>query len=98
MAETTPKGALTLLKALSGAAEATEHPTLLDTHLRDPALRMGATAWRGQVEQALALRLGGGKKGQELATIVFSAWQGQLAWQHAGGKGFRLKDLLKRLT
>lgn len=98
MAETTPKGALTLLKALSGAAETTEDPTLLDTHLRDPALRMRATAWRGQVEQALALRLGGGKKGQELATIVFSAWQGQLAWHAAGGKGFRLKDLLKRLT
>ena len=48
-------------------------------------------------ETALALRLGGGPQGREAATILFAAWQGQILWQTAGGKGFRLKDALKRL-
>ena len=98
LAEISPKGTLALLKALAPKPPDRDDPRLLDAHLRDPALRTRAAEWRGQVEQALALRLGGGAKGQELAAIVFSAWQGQLGWQHAGGKGFRLKDLLKRLT
>lgn len=98
VAELSPKGTLALLKALAPKPPDTDDPRLLDAHLRDPALRARAAEWRGQVEQALALRLGGGAKGQELAAIVFSAWQGQLSWQHAGGKGFRLKELLKRLT
>lgn len=98
VAELSPKGALALLKALAPKVPEAEDPRLLDAHLRDPALRARAAEWRGQVEQALALRLGGGAKGQELAAIVFSAWQGQLSWQPVGGKGFRLKDLLKRLT
>jgi hypothetical protein len=89
---------MALLKSLALKLPEAVDPRLLDAHLRDPALRARAAAWRGQMEQALALRLGGGAKGQELASIVFSAWQGQLGWQHAGGKGFRLKDLLKRLT
>jgi AcrR family transcriptional regulator len=97
-AEISPKGAMALLKSLALKLPEAVDPRLLDAHLRDPALRARAAAWRGQMEQALALRLGGGAKGQELASIVFSAWQGQLGWQHAGGKGFRLKDLLKRIT
>jgi AcrR family transcriptional regulator len=98
MTEISPKGALALLKSLAPKSPEVEDPRLLDAHLRDPALRARAAEWRGQVEEALALRLGGGAKGQTLAAIVFSAWQGQLSWQSVGGKGFRLKDLIKRLT
>ena len=98
MAEISPKGALALLKALSPKSPEAEDPTLPDAHLRDAALRERAALWRGQVERALALRLGGGAKGQELAVILFAAWQGQVMWQNAPEKGFRLKDLIKRLT
>ncbi len=97
-AELSPKGALSLLKVLSPKAQEADDPRLLGADLRDPALRARAGIWRDQVERALALRLGGGPKGQELAAIVFSAWQGQLLWQKAGGKGFRLKNLVKRVT
>ena len=56
-----------------------------------------AQGW-ARVENALALRPGGGSKGREAAALLFAAWQGQLLWQPAGGKAFRLKDALKRLT
>ncbi|MDZ7910016.1 MAG: TetR family transcriptional regulator [Gemmobacter sp.] len=92
------KGAQAFLKALGADAPETADLTLLAADFRDPLLRARAEAWRAQVESALALRLGGGAKGRETAALLFAAWQGQLLWQMAGGKGFRLKDALKRLT
>jgi hypothetical protein len=29
--------------------------------------------------------------------MIFAAWQGRCLWDTAGGKGFRLSDLLKAL-
>ncbi len=86
------KGAQQFLKALD-----TLDLALLAADFRHEGLRSRAEAWRAQVETALALRLGGGPQGREAATILFAAWQGQILWQTAGGKGFRLKDALKRL-
>lgn len=81
------------LKALGGdAAEATDL-ALLAMDFRDAALRARAAGWRAQVEAALARRLRDG----DAAAMLFAAWQGQMLWQVAGGKGFRLKDAAKRL-
>ena len=66
--------------------------------LRDATLREAAETWRRQLEATLSLRLGGGTKGPEAAAMLFAAWQGQLLWLHAGGKGFRVKDAARRLT
>ncbi|MFN3724262.1 MAG: hypothetical protein ACK4VZ_14575, partial [Paracoccaceae bacterium] len=67
-------------------------------HLEDPTLRHRAIAWRVRVEQALTVRLGGGAKGREAASLLFAVWQGQMMWQVAGDRGFKLKDAVKRLT
>lgn len=88
---TADKGPQGLLKAL----EATTAPRP-DT--ADADLMRYAARWRATVESALAMRLGGGEKGREAAALLFAAWQGQLAWQPAGGKGFRLKDAARRFT
>ena len=87
------KGALSLLKALGDRADL----AVLAVDLRDRALRNRAAAWRGRIEHALSTHLGGGAKGQQAAAILFAAWQGQALWQAAGGRGFRLKDAIKRL-
>lgn len=92
-----PKGAQAILKALGADAPETSDLTLLAADFRDPVLRARAEAWRARVEGALALRLGGGARGREAAALLFAAWQGQILWQMAGGKGFRLKDAVKRL-
>ena len=52
----------------------------------------------GSDYDALGLQLGGGAKGREAAALLFAAWQGQLLWQGAGGKGFKIKDAIKALT
>ncbi|MDT8854533.1 transcriptional regulator [Paracoccaceae bacterium Fryx2] len=88
------KGALAFLKVLGAQ---TADLALLATEFRDPALRARASAWRAQVEAVLAQRLGGGARGREAAALLFAAWQGQVLWQATGGKGFRLKDVVKRL-
>lgn len=81
-----PKGATGLLKALSaqGAPPVAADPDR-------------AADWRAQIEAALALRLGGGASGREAAALLFSFWQGQLAWEGVGPKTARLKDALRRL-
>lgn len=89
------KGAQMLVKALSDQGG---DLALLVRHLDDPTLRLRAMAWRVRVEQALAVRLGGGAKGREAAALLFAAWQGQMLWQAAGDRGFKLKDAVKRLT
>jgi len=81
------KGAIGLLKALSGLG--------VPPVAADPAR---AAHWRSGIEAALAQRLGGGTRGREAAAILFAVWQGQLAWAEAGGKTARLKDVLRRLT
>ncbi|MDO9639500.1 MAG: transcriptional regulator [Pseudotabrizicola sp.] len=92
------KGAQMLVKALGEASGDAADLPLLVRHLDDPTLRLRAMAWRVRVEQALAVRLGGGAKGREAAALLFAAWQGQLLWQAAGDRGFKLKDAVKRLT
>lgn len=84
------KGAQALLKHLPV-------PTaqLLALSLRDVELTKAAEAWRAAVEAALAKRRGGGAKGREAAALIFAAWQGRTLWEMAGGKSFRLSDLMK---
>ncbi|MGB8814657.1 MAG: transcriptional regulator [Paracoccaceae bacterium] len=92
------KGAQTLMKSLAASCPDAVDITLLAVDFRDAALRQRALNWRNRVESALAVRLGSGVRGQETAAILFAAWQGQMLWQIAGGKGFRLKDAVKRLN
>lgn len=87
-----------LLKALTEPATMMTDPALMAVTLRDASLRAAAETWRTRLESLLALRLGAGNKGQESAAMLFAAWQGQLLWLHAGGKGFRVKEAAKRLT
>ncbi len=91
IAATADKGPQALLKAVE-----TDIPLAPDA--RDEDLRLRAAGWRATVESALSLRLGGGQKGRETASLMFAVWQGQVLWQGAGGKGFRLKDAVKRLA
>lgn len=86
------------LKSLTEAAAAMTDPSLMALTLRDGLLREAAETWRAAVESALAGRLGQGAKAKEAASLLFAAWQGQLCWLHTGGKGFRLKDAVKRIT
>lgn len=98
MADLSIKGAHLLVKALGDGCGGAAGLPLLVRHLEDPALRLRAMAWRARVEQALAVRLGGGAKGREAAAMLFAAWQGQMLWLGAGARGFKLKDAVKRLT
>ncbi|EEW26268.1 DUF3156 family protein [Rhodobacter ferrooxidans] len=91
-AEAGPKGAQALLKVLG--AEAEVDLALLAVDFRDATLRARAEAWRARVEAALAARLGDA----EAAALLFAAWQGQMLWRNVGGKGFRLKDAVKRIS
>jgi AcrR family transcriptional regulator len=84
---------------LKGLSEQEDlHPSLTLFYSRgDPQVRDRATAWRAAVEGVLAQRLGGGAKARDGAALLFAAWQGQMLWQIAGGKAFRLKDAVRRL-
>ena len=93
-----PKGAQTLLKSLADEQAVTVDHALLCMDMRDAVLRQRAKAWRNSVEVTLGLQLGGGAKGREAAAMLFAAWQGQLLWNGAGGKGFKIKDAIKALT
>ncbi|MDP3958888.1 MAG: TetR family transcriptional regulator [Pseudorhodobacter sp.] len=94
----TAKGAQGLLKALATMHPEAVDPAGLAAGFRDAALRARATGWRARIEAALAARLGAGVDGREAAALLFAAWQGQLLWQDAGGKGFRLKDAVRRIS
>lgn len=87
-----PKGAQALLKAIANEPEM----NLLLLSLNDAALTSRASQWRATVETALAKRLGTGAKGRDLAVICFAAWQGRILWSPAGGKSFRLADLIRK--
>lgn len=92
------KGAQALLKSLADGQAASVDLALLCMDQRDAQLRQRAKAWRNAVEVTLGLQLGGGAKGREAAAILFATWQGQLLWNGAGGKGFKIKDAIKALT
>jgi hypothetical protein len=86
------KGAQALLKNIPLPS-----PQVMALSLRKPELCAAAVAWRGQVETALAARRGGGSRGRDAAAMIFAAWQGRCLWETAGGKGFRLSELLKAM-
>lgn len=86
----TVKGAGRLLKSL---AEDLATVGFTPDWIRSPR----AETWRRRVESALAARLGGGAKAAEAAALLFAAWQGQIQWEPAGGRAFRMKDAVKRL-
>ena len=88
------KGPQALLRALTDRGNTLPMTALLAASLRSPRLRIRATNWRGRVEAMLAARL----HDHERAAMLFAAWQGQVLWEGAGDKGFRLKDALKRLS
>ena len=94
----TAKGARGLLKALAAECPGAVEVAALAVGFRDAELRARATGWRARVEAALAARLGEGAEGREAAALLFAAWQGQMLWQGAGGKGFGLKDAVKRIS
>lgn len=89
---TADKGPQSLLKAVEAGL------TAMPPDTRDPDLHLRATGWRATMESALSMRFGGGEKGREAASLLFAAWQGQALWSGAGGRGFRLKDAVRRLT
>lgn len=97
-ADLSAKGAQTLLKSLADGQAAAIDLALLSMDLRDAVLRQRAKSWRHSVEVTLGLQLGGGAKGREAAAMLFAAWQGQLLWLGAGGKGFKVKDAIRALT
>lgn len=93
------KGPQALLKALGEGGPnlpiaALPMAALLTASLRNARLRARAAGWRAKVEAMLTARL----PDHERAAILFAAWQGQVLWEAAGAKGFRLKDALKRLS
>jgi len=94
----TAKGAQGLLKALGAQCPEAVDLAHLAAGFRDAALRARAESWRVRIEAALAARLGAAADGREAAALLFAAWQGQLLWQDAGGKGFRLKDAMRRIS
>jgi AcrR family transcriptional regulator len=89
------KGSAAFLKALTGAGL---FPlAALVAEGRSPELRDRAALWRETIESRLAQAMGNPRSRMEPARIAFAAWQGQLLWEAAGGKGFRLKDALRRI-
>lgn len=86
------KGAQALLKQLPAPSM-----LVLSLSLRHEETRQAAEAWRILVEEAIAIRRGGGVKGRDAAALIFAAWQGRQMWADAGGKSFRLADMLKAL-
>jgi hypothetical protein len=97
-AEFSAKGAANLLKSMTVNQEKHVDLAVLSMDFRDTVLRQRAEAWRQTVEATLGLQLGGGAKARARAAMLFAAWQGQLLWQMAGGKSFKMKDVVKQLT
>lgn len=60
----------------------------------DPEAAAHAADWRADVERVLMAKLGGRP---DAAAMLFSAWQGRMLWEAAGGAGFKLKDAARRL-
>jgi AcrR family transcriptional regulator len=91
------RGEAAFLKAIAQSVAASVHFASLVTAKHSKALDARAVAWRATIETHLARSFGTGRQAETLATIAFATWQGQLLWDAAGGRGFRLKDALRRL-
>jgi hypothetical protein len=91
----TAKGLQDYLKHQSEFADI---PAMLTQSLSDKTTLAAATEWRGIVESTLARHFGGGMRGRHAAGLTFAAWQGRLAWAEAGGKSFRLGELIRGLS
>lgn len=87
-----PKDVQNFLKAQSDYVDI---PALLTLSQRDHITLAAATLWRNTVETNLARHYSGGPKGRNAAALVFAAWQGRLAWSDAGGKTFRLAEVIR---
>jgi len=87
------KGVQLFLKALTHAVQTLPLAALLAASLRHARLRPRAAAWKRAVEDVIADQL----HDRDAALMVFAGWQGQVLWEGVETKGFRLKDLLKRL-
>ena len=87
------KTAQAFLKALTDLVDTLPMAALLAASLRHAPLRARASHWRDRVEAILAAHL----RDRDAAAMAFAAWQGQVIWGKHEEKGFRLKDLLKRL-
>ncbi len=70
------------------------HPSLLAASLARGDLAERAANWRAAVVDAIAARGGA----REEAEMVFAAWSARQVWDSAGGKGFRLGAMLRRLN
>ena len=83
---------------LKHQSEFADIPAMLTLSLSDQTTLAAATAWREIVETTLARHFGGGMRGRHAAGLTFAAWQGRLAWADAGGKSFRLGELIRGLS
>jgi AcrR family transcriptional regulator len=87
------KGAQAVLKTLSDLVGTLPMAALLAASLRHAHLRPRAAAWKDRVEAMIDRHL----RDRDGAAMLFAAWQGQVLWDGLETKGFRLKDLVKRL-
>ncbi len=91
------KGSAAFLKAISTAVSGSFSMAHLVAEQRSPALRERAEDWRARIENALAQSIGSSRDARAVAAITFAAWQGQLLWEATGGKGFKIKDAIRRM-
>ena len=92
------KGSAAFLKALAGSVAQSFPMAALISETRRDGLTDRAALWRETVETHLARAMGNPRLHRDAARIAFAAWQGQVLWETAGGKGFRLKDALRRIV
>lgn len=91
------RGAAAFLKALVEGLGASFSLTELVAAQRSSALQTRAATWREAIERRLASGYSASRNAEEQAAIAFAAWQGQLLWDAAGGKSFRLKAAVRWL-
>ena len=84
------KGAQVMLKALTDLIKSLPMAALLAASLRHAHLRPRVAAWKSTVEGMIV-------RDRDAAAMVFAAWQGQVLWDGLDSKGFRIKDLVKKL-
>jgi len=87
------KGAQVMLKALTDLVKSLPMAALLAASLRHAHLRPRVAAWKSKVEGMIVRHL----RDRDAAAMVFAAWQGQVLWDGIDSKGFRIKDLVKKV-
>jgi AcrR family transcriptional regulator len=70
------------------------HTALVAASLARGDLAERAANWRALVVDLITTRTGA----REEAEMIFAAWSARQVWDHAGGKGFRLGALLRRIN